>query len=186
MVGCFADVNNNLKTITTMKRFMLLVVALSISTIAMAQKSDTYFSLSGVVKSGSARLTDSKDAFAFSDIDLVYGIHFNDKWALTIPITGSTAMNTKVKTYSDMFYLGLGGEYKFYKRSVSEASVVANIQSTVGKNDWKGAMTYDICLKDTFENVQIAVGLRYFDAYKSVVPDRLCLYLSFGFTLDLR
>lgn len=116
----------------------------------------------------------------------MYGVHFNDKWALLVPITASQAMNTKFKTYSNMCYLGLGGEYKFHKSKVSEWSVVANIQSTVGKNDWKGAMAYDICLKDEFENVQIALGLRYLDANKSYAPDRLCLYLSFGFNLDLK
>ena len=55
-----------------------------------------------------------------------------------------------------------------------------------GKNDWKGAMAYDVCVKDTFDNVQVAVGLRYIDAHKSYMPHRLCLYASFGFTLDLK
>ena len=154
--------------------------------MAMAQKGDAYFSLSGVAKSGSTKLVDSKDAFAFSDVELVYGVHFSDKWALLVPITASQAMNTKFKTYSDMCYLGLGGEYKFYKSKVSECSVVANIQSTVGKNDWKGAMAYDLCLKDTFENVQVAVGVRYLDAGYAHMADRLCLYASFGFTLNLK
>lgn len=169
-----------------MKRLMLLVVALCVSTMAMAQKSDSYFSLSGIAKSGGANLLESKDAFAFNDIELVYGYHFNDKWTLNIPITASHAMNTKLKTYSDMCYLGLGGEYKFHKGKMSVFSVAANIQSTVGKNDWKGAMAYDVCVKDTFDNVQVAVGLRYIDAHKSYMPNRLCLYASFGFTLDLR
>ena len=169
-----------------MKRLLILVVALCVSTVAMAQKSDSYFSLSGVAKSGGVNLMDFDDEFAFSDIELVYGYHFNDKWSLHVPFTGSQAMNTKLKTYSEMFYLGLGGEYKFHKGKVSEFSVVANIQTTIGKNDWQGAMAYDLCLKDTFENVQIAVGVRYFDAQKSFIPNRLCLYASFGFTLDLR
>ncbi len=169
-----------------MKRLLILVVALCVSTVAMAQKSDSYFSLSGVAKSGGVNLMDFDDEFAFSDIELVYGYHFNDKWSLHVPFTGSQAMNTKLKTYSEMFYLGLGGEYKFHKGKVSEFSVVANIQSTLGKNDWQGAMAYDLCLKDTFENVQVAVGLRYLDAQKSFIPNRLCLYASFGFTLDLR
>ena len=169
-----------------MKRLLILVVALCVSTVAMAQKSDSYFSLSGVAKSGGVNLMDFDDEFAFSDIELVYGYHFNDKWSLHVPFTGSQAMNTKLKTYSEMFYLGLGGEYKFHKGKVSEYSVVANIQTTIGKNDWQGAMAYDLCLKDTFENVQVAVGLRYLDAQKSFIPNRLCLYASFGFTLDLR
>ncbi len=169
-----------------MKRLLILVVALCVSTVAMAQKSDSYFSLSGVAKSGGVNLMDFDDEFAFSDIELVYGYHFNDKWSLHVPFTGSQAMNTKLKTYSEMFYLGLGGEYKFHKGKVSEFSVVANIQSTLGKNDWQGAMAYDLCLKDTFENVQVAVGVRYLDAQKSFIPNRLCLYASFGFTLDLR
>ena len=169
-----------------MKRLLVLVVALCVSTVAMAQKSDSYFSLSGVAKSGGVNLMDFDDEFAFSDIELVYGHHFNDKWSLHVPFTGSQAMNTKFKTYSEMFYLGLGGEYKFHKGKVSEYSVVANIQTTIGKNDWQGAMAYDLCLKDTFENVQVAVGLRYLDAQKSFIPNRLCLYASFGFTLDLR
>ena len=169
-----------------MKRLLILVVALCVSTVAMAQKSDSYFSLSGVARSGGVNLMDFDDEFAFSDIELVYGYHFNDKWSLHVPFTGSQAMNTKLKTYSEMFYLGLGGEYKFHKGKVSEFSVVANIQSTLGKNDWQGAMAYDLCLKDTFENVQVAVGLRYLDAQKSFIPNRLCLYASFGFTLDLR
>lgn len=169
-----------------MKRLLVLVVALCVSTVAMAQKSDSYFSLSGVAKSGVVNLMDFDDEFAFSDIELVYGYHFNDKWSLHVPFTGSQAMNTKFHTYSEMFYLGLGGEYKFHKGKVSEYSVVANIQTTIGKNDWQGAMAYDLCLKDTFENVQVAVGLRYLDAQKSFIPNRLCLYASFGFTLDLR
>ena len=169
-----------------MKRLLVLVVALCVSTVAMAQKSDSYFSLSGVAKSGGVNLMDFDDEFAFSDIELVYGYHFNDKWSLHVPFTGSQAMNTKFHTYSEMFYLGLGGEYKFHKGKVSEYSVVANIQTTIGKNDWQGAMAYDLCLKDTFENVQVAVGLRYLDAQKSFIPNRLCLYASFGFTLDLR
>lgn len=169
-----------------MKRLLILVVALCVSTVAMAQKSDSYFSLSGVAKSCNANLLDSEDAFAFNDVELIYGYHFNDKWALHVPITASQAMNTKFKTYSEMFYLGLGGEYKFYKGKVSEFSVVANIQSTLGKNDWQGAMAYDLSVKDEFDNVQIAVGVRYFDAQKSFIPNRLCLYASFGFTLDLR
>lgn len=164
----------------------MLVVLLSVSTMAMAQKSDSYFSLSGVAKSGGVNIMNFDDEFAFSDIELVYGYHFNDKWSLHIPITTSQVMNTKFKTYSEMLYLGLGGEYKFHKGKVSEFSVVANIQSTLGKNDWQGAMAYDLCLKDTFENVQVAVGLRYLDAQRSYGPNKLCLYASFGFTLDLR
>ena len=169
-----------------MKRLLILVVALCVSTVAMAQKSDSYFSLSGVAMSGGVNIMNFDDEFAFSDIELVYGYHFNDKWSLHVPITASQAMNTKFKTYREMFYLGLGGEYKFHKGKVSEFSVVANIQSTLGKNDWQGAMAYDLCLKDTFENVQVAVGLRYLDAQRSYGPNKLCLYASFGFTLDLR
>lgn len=169
-----------------MKRLLILVVALCVSTMAMAQKSDSYFSLSGVAKSGGVNLMDFDDEFAFSDVDLVYGYRFNDKWALLVPITASQVQNTKLKTYSDMCYLGLGGEYAFHKSKGSEFSVAANIQTTVGKNDWNGALAYDLCLKDTFDNVQIAVGVRYFDAQKSFIPNRLCLYASFGFTLDLK
>ena len=169
-----------------MKRLLILVVALCVSTVAMAQKSDSYFSLSGVAKSGGVNIMNFDDEFAFSDIELVYGYHFNDKWALHVPITTSQAMNTKFKTYSEMLYLGLGGEYKFHKGKVSEFSVVANIQSTLGKNDWQGVMAYDLCLKDTFENVQMAVGIRYLDAQRSYGSNKLCLYASFGFTLDLR
>ena len=176
----------NLKIFIVMKRLLMLVALLSISTMAMAQKSDSYFSLSGVAKSGGVNLMDFDDEFAFSDVELVYGYHFNDKWSLHIPITASQVMNTKFHTYSDICYLGLGGEYKFHKGKASEYSVVANIQTTVGKNDWNGAMAYDLSVKDEFDNVQIAVGVRYFDAQKSFIPNRLCLYASFGFTLDLR
>ena len=169
-----------------MKRLLILVVALCVSTMAMAQKSDSYFSLSGVAKSGGVNLMDFDDEFAFSDVELVYGYHFNDKWSLHVPFTGSQAMNTKFHTYSDICFLGLGGEYKFHKSNVSEYSVVANIQTTVGKSDWKGVMAYDLSVKDEFDNVQIAVGVRYFDAQKSFISNRLCLYASFGFTLDLK
>ena len=78
-----------------MKRLLILVVALCVSTMAMAQKSDSYFSLSGVAKSGGVNLMDFDDEFAFSDVELVYGYHFNDKWSLHVPFTGSQVMNTK-------------------------------------------------------------------------------------------
>lgn len=163
-----------------MKRLFVLVAALLLSTMAMAQKSDVQLSLSADFKSST---TFNHDSFIADDLSLVWGCHFNDKWALTIPITATTVKNVTSKKYSDNLFLGLGGEYKFYKGNVADWSVVTRVQSTIGKNAWGGAMTYDFGIMDECENVTTAIGVKYFDARNPHIKDRFCFYLSFGFRL---
>lgn len=165
-----------------MKRFLTLVVALCLSTMAMAQKSESYFSLSGVAKSGTS-LGEYKGLYSLEDAEVVFGYHFNDKWAVTVPFTGSLELNTKFQTYTQQLYLGLGGEYSFLIDKNSRCTAYASVQSSLTKRDLGGAMAYDFGVRDEFEGVQISVGFRYLDMYKSYVPNQWYLYTSFGFTL---
>lgn len=168
-----------------MKRILLLAVALCVSTMAMAQKEEVKFSLSGVYRSADTSLLDRDNPFTTQDVELTYGIHFNDKWALTIPITSSSIMYPNTHTYSDLFLLGLGGEYKIVDNSQWDWSLVANVQSSIGKNDWGGAIVYDFGLMEEYDNVQTSIGFKYYDAHKSYIKDRLCIYLSFGFRFKM-
>lgn len=182
MLGCFADVNRDLKTITTMKRLLLLVMALSITTMAMAQKSEPYFSLSGVTKSG-ANLAKSKSAFALEDTDLILGVHLNDKWAVIVPFTGSLELNTEFQTYTSQLYLGLGGEYTFFNSDFTRYSAYATVQTSLTKRDLGGAMALDFGIKEEFDGVEVSVGLRYLDMYRSSLSNQWYFYASFGFAL---
>lgn len=182
IVGCFADVNSDLKIITTMKRLLLLVMALSITTMAMAQKSEPYFSLSGVTKSG-ANLAKSKSAFALEDTDLILGVHLNDKWAVIVPFTGSLELNTEFQTYTSQLYLGLGGEYTFFNGDFTRYSAYATVQTSLTKRDLGGAMALDFGIKEEFDGVEVSVGLRYLDMYKSYLPNQWYFYASCGFSL---
>lgn len=173
---------NNLKTITTMKRLLLVAMALSITTMVMAQKSEPYLSLSGVTKSG-ANLAESRGAFALEDTDLIWGIHFNDKWAVIVPFTGSLELNTKLQTYTSQLYLGLGGEYTFYNGDFTRYSAYATVQTSLTKRDLGGAMALDFGVKEEFDGVQLSVGLRYLDMYRSYLSNQWYFYASFGFTL---
>ena len=165
-----------------MKRLLLLAVALSITTMAMAQKSEPYFSLSGVTKSG-ANLAKSKSAFALEDTDLILGVHLNDKWAVIVPFTGSLELNTEFQTYTSQLYLGLGGEDTFYNGECTRYSAYATVQTSLTKRDLGGAMALDFGIKEEFDGVQASLGLRYLDMYRSYLSNQWYFYASFGFTL---
>ena len=77
----------------------------------------------------------------------------------------------------------ISGKYKFHKGKVADWSVVTRVQSTIGKNEWGGAMTYDFGIMDECENVTTTIGVKYFDARNPHLKDRFCFYLSFGFRL---
>lgn len=168
-----------------MKRLLLLVVALCISTVAMAQKDEFKFSLSGAFKSASTTSANHNNPFTTQDVELTYGFHFNNKWALIVPMTGSTAMYPNTHTYSDLFLLGIGGEYKIIDNGSWDWSLVGNVQSSIGKNDWGGAIVYDFGLMEEYDNIQTAIGFKYYDAHKSYIKDRFCIYISFGFRLKM-
>lgn len=163
-----------------MKRLFVLIVTLFISTMAMAQKSDVGFAMSGAFK-GSTAL--SNKPLTTNDIDIVWGYHFNDRWALTAPFTSSVVMYPNTTTYSAFTYFGLGGEYLFCKSDIANLSVVARVQSSIGKNDWGGVMAYELGVMEEFDSVIASIGLKYLDANRSHINDRLCIYFSFGFRL---
>ena len=183
-----------------MKRLMIFVIMLCSSTIAMAQmdgsvqiakpsnQTDGYFSIAFDTKA-STGLGKQNSSYALNEVGIQYGYHFNDRWSIHLPIYASTSLFNQTKTFTQQWYAGIGGEYKFLKTRLSDLSVIARVQSTIGKNSW-GVMSYELGIKDQWkENIHFSIGLKYMDTYKSPIPaspisNKITLFMSVGFTFN--
>lgn len=165
-----------------MKRFMLLVVALCLSTMAMAQQrgeSNFYWSMAS--RASIVHSQDVDKQFSMDENELALGYNFNDKWSLYVPYSAGIALYPKYKSYSEFSFLGLGGRFNFFQQDLGGYSVVTSVQRSLGKNDWGGATTYELSLVMEYGNFYMSAGVKYFDAAYTNVQDRLCLSASVGF-----
>lgn len=172
----------NLKIFIVMKRLLMLVALLSISTMAMAQEKSKSggFYWAAATKT-SCVLTENIDKQFFTEeTEYALGYDFNDKLGLYVPLNFTMAIYPKTRTYQEFCYLGLGGKYQFYQSGPEKLSVVASAQTTLGKNDWGGAMTYELALFEEIGFFNFSLGAKYFDAKSLFVPDRWCLVGSIG------
>lgn len=168
-----------------MKRFMLLVVALCLSTMAMAQQrgeSNVYWSAAS--KCSVVYSQDVDKQFSMGENEIALGYNFNDKWSLYVPFSAGIALCPKYKTYSEFSFLGLGGRFNFFQQGREGYSVVTSVQRSLGKNDWGGATTYELSLVREYGNFYVSAGVKYFDAVYTHEQDRWCLSASVGLRFE--
>lgn len=164
-----------------MKRLLILVVALSLSTVVMAQqRGESNFYWSAASKASVVLSSNVDKQFTMGESEVAYGYNFNDKWSVYVPFSAGTALYPKYKSYSEFLFLGLGGRFDFFQEGFLCYSVVTSVQKALGKNDWGGATTYELSLMQEYGNLYMSVGVKYLDAAYTHVQDRWCLAASVG------
>ena len=164
-----------------MKRFMLLAVTLCISVAAMGQQRSESRIYWTVASKASVVLSQNVDKqFTMGENEIALGYNFNDKLSVYVPFSAGMALYPKYKTYSEFSFLGLGGRYNLCQKGLERYSVVTSVQKSLGKNDWGGAMSYELSLVQEYGNLYLSAGVKYFDAAYTHVQDRWCLAASVG------
>ena len=164
-----------------MKRLLILVVALSLSTVVMAQqRGESNFYWSAASKASVVLSSNVDKQFTMRESEIAYGYNFNDKWSVYVPFSTGTALYPKYKSYSEFLFLGLGGRFDFFQEGFLGYSVVTSVQKALGKNDWGGATTYELSLMQEYGNFYMSAGVKYFDAAYTHVKDRWCFSASVG------
>ena len=165
-----------------MKRLLILVVALCVSTMAMAQqRGESNFYWHVASKASVVYSQDVDRQFSMGENEIALGYNFNDKWSLYMPFSAGIALYPKYKSYSEFSFLGLGGRFNFFQQGLEGYSVVTSVQRSLGKNDWGGATTYELSLVWEYGNFYVSGGAKYLDADYTNVQDRWCFSASVGF-----
>jgi len=168
-----------------MKRNLLFIVTViglfSINT-AVAQSHKGAFSFSAETRY-EAPFGAGKE-FSAIDVDAVFGYHFNNRWSIILPITGSTGLFRAgdVKSYETTLLAGVGCEYNIIDNPRYSLGLSPRVQASL-YGDWKH-LCYDVGLRWRWaSSPYVGLGVRYVDTYDSPFKDRCCIYAAFGFTL---
>lgn len=172
-----------MKCLKTMKKIVILTFALlsAVTGIEAASPQTDGFSFSAETRCA-IPFGDGKE-FSSIDVDAVFGYHFNDRWAVVLPVTGATGLfnASGVKSYETTLLAGLGFEYNFVRGRSYSLSISPRVQASL-YGDWKH-VSYDVGLRYRRSSPYVGLGVRYIDTYDSPFKSRFCIYAAFGFTL---